>query len=78
MLNVEVDVVEGHYGELSVLVDNERVVTAGPPGSLAFCRRAAGCGRRWSSSCVRSGRRTPVTPSRRVQWRALAASEGRR
>lgn len=35
-LNVEVDVVEGHYGELSVLVDNERVLTAGPLGFLGI------------------------------------------
>lgn len=35
-LNVEVDVVEGHYGELSVLVDDERVITAGPLGFLGI------------------------------------------
>jgi len=33
---VEVDVVEGHYGELSVLVDDERVLTAGPLGFLGI------------------------------------------
>ncbi len=35
-LHVEVDVVEGHYGELSVLVDDERVLTAGPLGFLGI------------------------------------------
>jgi hypothetical protein len=33
---VEVDVVAGHYGELSVLVDDEQVVTAGPLGFLGI------------------------------------------
>jgi hypothetical protein len=35
-LNVEVNLVEGHYGELSVLVDDETVLTAGPLGFLGI------------------------------------------
>jgi hypothetical protein len=35
-LNVDVDIVEGHYGELSVLVDDERVLSAGPLGFLGI------------------------------------------
>jgi hypothetical protein len=35
-LNVDVDLVDGHYGELSVLVDDERVLTAGPLGFLGI------------------------------------------
>jgi hypothetical protein len=35
-LNVEVNVVEGHYGELTVLVDDETVLTAGPLGFLGI------------------------------------------
>lgn len=32
-LKVDVETVDGHYGELSVLVDGEEVISAGP---LAF------------------------------------------
>ena len=35
-LGLEVDVIDGRYGELSVLVDEEEVVSAGPLGFLGI------------------------------------------
>ena len=35
-LDVDVDVVAGRYGELSVIVDDDRVLTAGPLGFLGI------------------------------------------
>lgn len=33
-LNLEVELVDGHYGELSVLVDGEKIIGGGPLGFI--------------------------------------------